>query len=414
MNLGRWLNRNCLSEGELRSILDNGVDRSPGLDLHLRACPQCRERLGGTAELHASIASRLDSLASQHDSPVDLNGVRSQMRRRMAQATPSPAVKQGESFLSTMWRFRAARGAVAMVALLLLTTAFVATPMRSLADDLLNRFQVEKFEAITVNMEQFTEFGLGIALQALTADQEALMSAVDGLAEVETTFDKEDPHSNATQLESMDEIQDAFGDFRAPGNLPEGFDNEPVILVTEAVSASITVDTASANTIVQELNLPITSLPDATEAPEMVFELNLPQALIMHYRSDLDGDLAVVQMESPTLITPDSVDMNALREELLMLPGLPSDLVSQLRSIENWENTLVVPVPEGAETRDVTVDGEAGLLLEAGEFDGSDWGLELELEGDASVVMWHDDGKLYVVAGSIDGDDIMDVADSLN
>jgi hypothetical protein len=119
-------------------------------------------------------------------------------------------------------------------------------------------------------------------------------------------------------------------------------------------------------------------------------------------------------MESPTLTTPDSLDMNALREDILMLPGLPTDLVAQLRSIENWESTLVIPVPEGAVTSDVSIDGEPGLLLEAGEFDGSDWGIEFELEGDASVVMWHDDGNLYVVAGSVSGSDLLDVANSLN
>lgn len=316
--------------------------------------------------------------------------------------------------MSTMWKFRAARGAVAMVALLLLTTAFVATPMRSLADDLLNRFRVEKFEAITVNMEQFTEFGLGIALQAMTADPEELMTAAEGLVEVETTFDKQDPLSNAAELGSLDDVQAAFGDFRAPASLPDGFDAAPRILVTDAGSVTATVDTASANTIVQELGLPIYSLPDATQAPEMIFKVELPQALIMHYEADSGGHLAVVQLESPTLITPDSVDMNALREDLLMLPGLPSDLVSQLRSIEDWESTLILPVPQGAETRDVSIDGEAGLLLESGEFDGSDWGIEFELEGDASVVMWHDDGTLYVVAGSVNGSDVLDVADSLN
>lgn len=316
--------------------------------------------------------------------------------------------------MSTMWNFRAARGAVAVLALLLLTTAFVATPMRSLADDLLNRFRVEKFEAITVNMDQFTEFGLGLALQAMSADQERLMTAVDGLAEIETTFDKEDPRGNATELGSLDEVQAAFGDFRAPDSLPDGFSETPSIMVTEAGSVTITVDTAAANTIVSELGLPIYSLPEAGETPEMVFEIDLPQALIMHYQAGLAGHVAVVQMKSPTLITPEGVDMNALREDILMLPGLPADLVAQLRSIENWESTLVVPVPEGAKTSDVSIDGEPGLLLEVGEFDGSDWGIEFELEGDAGVVMWHDDGTLYVVAGSVSGSEILDVASSLN
>lgn len=414
MNLGRWLNRNCLSDGELRSFIDNGVNGPPRFDLHLRACSQCRERLDDVAGNHSFAARRLDLLAPDESSPVDLNRAQHKMRSRIGQSALTSSSIQGESFVSTMWKFRAARGAVAMLALLLVTTAFVATPMRSLADDLLNRFRVEKFEAITVNMEQFTEFGLGIALQAMTADQEKLMAAVEGLAEFETTFDKEDPRSNMTELGSLDEAQAAFGDFRAPDSLPEGFSDTPSVMVTDAGSATLTVDTAAANTIVSELGLPIYSLPDASETPEMVFEIDLPQALLMHYEADAGGHIAVVQMESPTLITPDGLNMNALREDILMLPGLPTDLVAQLRSIENWESTLVVPVPQGAETSDVSIDGEPGLLLEAGEFDGSDWGIEFDLEGDASVVMWHDAGSLYVVAGSVSGADLVDVADSLN
>lgn len=413
MNLGRGLNRDCLSDGELRSAIDNGVDGPPRLSLHLRSCSRCRERMEGIAGTQAFVARRLAMLTTDDESPVDLDRAQYQLRRRIVQSSQTGSSIQGDSFVSTMWRFRAARGAVAMLALLLLTTAFVVTPMRSLADGLFNRFQVEEFEAITVNMEQFTEFGLGLALQAMSADHERLFAAVDGLAEVETTFDKEDMHGNATELESLSDVRAAFGDFRAPDGLPEGFDDAPLIMVTKAGSVTLTVDTASANTIVEELGLPIDSLPDAGAAPEMVFEIDLPQALIMHYAAGADGHVAVVQMESPTLITPESVDMNALRDDLLSLPGLPADLVDQLRSIENWENTLVVPVPEGADTRDVSVDGEPGLLLDAGEFDGSDWGIEFEPEGDASVVMWHDDGNFYIVAGSLSGDELLEVADSL-
>ncbi|CAN5510219.1 hypothetical protein BH24CHL1_BH24CHL1_19680 [soil metagenome] len=414
MKLGRWFNRNCLSDGELRSLIDNGVNGPPGFDLHLRSCSQCRERMEYVAGNQEFVASRLELLASDDHRPVDLSRAQSRIRSRIGQSVPMSSSIQGESFVSTMWKFRAARGAVAMLALLLLTTAFVATPMRSLADDLFNRFRIEKFEAITVNMEQFTEFGLGIALQAMTADQERLMTAFDGLAEFETTFDKEDPHSNATELGSPGDAQAVFGDFRAPDSLPAGFSETPRILVTEAGSATLTVDTNAANTIINELGLPIYSLPEASKALEMVFEIDVPQALIMHYKAASDGHIAVVQMESPTLTTPDSLDMNALREDILMLPGLPTDLVAQLRSIENWESTLVIPVPEGAVTSDVSIDGEPGLRLEAGEVDGSDWGIEFELEGDASVVMWHDDGNLYVVAGSVSGSDILDVANSLN
>ncbi len=412
MNLGRGRRQGCLSDGELRAAIDSGVSVPPSLDLHLRSCSHCRERMEDIAGNHTFAAGRLDLLAAGSDQ-VDLSQAQQRIRRRIAQSSPKSVAIQGESFVSTMWRFRAARGAVALLALLLLTTAFVATPMRSLADDLFNRFRVEKFEAITVNMEQFTQFGMGIAVQAMSADPEQLAASFEGLAEFDSTFDEEDPHGNVTELGSLDEVQSVYGDFRAPSELPDGFESTPQIMVTDAGSASLTVDTAAANTLISQLGLPIYSLPDAGAVPEMVFELDLPQALILHYQAADDGHLAVVQLESPTLITPESLDMNALREDLLRLPGLPTDFVAQLRSIDNWESTLVVPVPEGAESRDVSINGESGLLLEASEFDGSDWGMEFALEGDASVIMWHADGKLYIVAGSVNGDTIQNVADSL-
>lgn len=52
------------------------------------------------------------------------------------------------------------------------------------------------------------------------------------------------------------------------------------------------------------------------------------------------------------------------------MPGLPPDLVRQLKSIEDWRNTVVVPVVNG-KSREVTVQGEKGLLIS--EDNGAGW-----------------------------------------
>lgn len=413
MNLGRRLNRNCLSDGELRSAVDNGVDGPPELGQHLRACARCRQRMEKIVDNARFADRRLDMLGAG-DTPADLNRAQQQIRRKIALSSQPVRATQGESLVSTMWRFRAARGAVAMLALILLTTAFVVTPMRSLADDIFNRFRVEKFEAITVNAGQFTEFSSSMLVQAMSADTDRLMASFEGLATLDSTFDQDNPQSNVVDLGSMQDAQAEFGDFKTPDNLPSEFSADPEIKMSQAGSITATVDTAAANAIVDELGLPIYSLPDASDVPQMVFEVDLPQALIMDYKAGDSGHIAVVQLESPTLTTPESIDMNALREDVLMLPGLPTDLVAQLRSIDDWQNTLIIPVPEGAETSDVTVDGEPGLLIEAGEFDGSQLGMDFQFDGDASVVMWHEGDNLYVVAGTVSGSELMDVADSLS
>jgi hypothetical protein len=384
----------------------------PGAASHLKACVSCQQRLDEISRDAGLVARQMDLLRLD-DEPADVSVARRKLRNRMVESGNRHDSVQGESFVSSMWKYRAARGALAMMALVLLTTAFVATPMRSLADDLLNRFRVEKFEAITIQMDQFGEFQADMMLRAFTSDHQQILSAMEGLVEVESTFDQDNPENELRKLDDENAVADAYGSFRIAQNLPSGFTSEPQFMMSNGGSVTAIVDTAALNVIVEELRLPIYSIPDAADMPKMTFEADIPDTLVTYYDSVAGGHLAVVQMESPTLYTPDGLDMDALREEILMLPGLPTDFVSQLRSIDDWQRTLVIPVPEGAETRDVTIGGQAGLLIESGEFDGSDWGFDFDVDSDVSVVMWNDNGVLYIVAGTVGGSEVLNVAGSL-
>lgn len=414
MNLRRNNTESCLSDGTLRSAVDNGVDRLPEVELHLQACTRCRQRLETISDTATYVDGKLASLVN-NDVDGDSEAARLKLRRRINAAGAQDYQNQGDSFVSNMWKYRAARGVVALMALMLIATAFVATPMRSLADDLFNRFEVEKFEAVTIQPDQFGEFQAELMLRAFTADHERVLGALDELAEVETTFDQDNLESNVVKLDDVDAARDAFGTFKLPADLPEGYDTAPELMMSNGGTMSAVLNTASVKTILEELDLEFDSIPDPADMPTMEFEVTVPSALVSYYGAGSDGHLALVQMESPTLTTPEGVDMNALRDDVLSLPGLPEDFVSQVRAIDDWQNTLIVPVPEGAETRDVTIDGAPGLLLEAGEFDGAAWGLDLDfdIEGDLSVVMWNEDGVLYIVAGTLNGDDLLDVAGSL-
>lgn len=352
-------------------------------------------------------------LAVLFNNDVDDNSTAARRKLRNRMAEEADRDLQGESFMSSMWKFRAARAGVAMLALVLITTAFIATPMRSMANDWFNRMQVEQFEAIVVQPEEFTEFQTELLLRGITADHQALMGAMKGLAEFETSIDESDLKSHVTMFDSVDDARAAYGEFKLPSNLPAGFTQVPTFMMTDSVSATATLDTASVHTIVDELGLTFDSLPSAADAPQMAFTIDVPSGLLTHYGAGIDQHLAIVQMPSPTLTTPESLDMDAFRDDVLALPGLPETFVDQVSAIEDWQNTLIVPVPEGASHRDVTVGGNAGLLLEAGEFDGKEWGMDFGLEGDVSVVMWNDDGILYIVAGSLNGDDLLEVAGSL-
>jgi hypothetical protein len=225
-------------------------------------------------------------------------------------------------------------------------------------------------------------------------DIEQLKSEFDQLGSFESTFDMD----ALPEAVTIDEARATYGTFAVPDDLPQGFDAQPEVFVTQAGTGAYTLNVARAHELVEELHLPIYSLPDRDAYPTVTFTMDVPSAVILTY-SGADGEmLAVGQMESPSLSIPDSVDMNALREEILRFPGLPPDFVAELRSIDDWEHTLVIPVPENATSRDVTVHGRPGLLIESSE---------------GSVVFWERGGMLYAVGGNITGPQALDVADSM-
>lgn len=321
--------------------------------------------------------------------------------------------------MAGLFQRRGARATGVVLALFMLTILVTVSPMGSVASDFMDRFRVKKFAAITVDMESFRGFQTDMLFRLATSDTDELQSAAQDLATFETSYGdldmmggpegfgspdadqvKPNPMEHVEEFESAEEAREAFGEFRQPEDLPDGLDDNPRIYVGEAGWVTVTVDTEKAQSIVDELNLPIYSLPDPEAYPEMTFTMDIPESLVLHYEN-ADEQLMVGQMTSPTLRTPEGVNMDELREDMLQLPGLPTDFVTELRSIEDWEETLVIPVPEGWSSEDVTVQGQPGLLLTADD-------------EDQGVVLWEDDGMLYVVGGTQTGDTLQDVADSLS
>lgn len=412
MNIwSRYTNRACPDDGLLRLAVDTGVERFPEVAGHLTSCERCQLRFEALGRDAAFADQKLGMLDHDDVSPNTRLAFQAMQRRITIDGVVKPP--QGESFMSSMMNTRAARGAVAMVALVLLTAVFALTPMRSVASNLFNRFEVQEFQAVTIRPEQFQEFGAELLMRGFGADLERIGEAFQNLAEVETSFDMESADADMQEFETYGDAAAAFGEFRVPETVPAGFDQNPRYLMSEAAWIRVTVNTESLNTILDELSFNFNSIPDASVMPELTATIDIPSALVAHYEGSDDQHLAVIQLESPVLTTPEGLDMNAVRSDLLSLPGLPDEFVDQIKAIDNWESTLIVPVPEGAETRNVTIDGQPALLIEAGELDASSFGDDLQMEGEVSVVMWNDGGVLYIVAGSVSGDQLLEIANSL-
>lgn len=395
---GHERQRHCPPDGELRALVDGGFEAALSTRLHVESCARCAGRIAELDESSARAAGLLSQLSpgAPGNVLIDVRTLHRAAERR------GIALSEGGSFMTGVWNRRLVRSATAGAALVAVMALLLLSPMRSVASDVLNSFRVERFAAITIDADQFAEFNTEMLLRFAGSDPEALFESMEGLFTYESTFNLDDMMANVTELDSAEEAEAAFGPFAEPDAVPEGFSATPTYYVSEPGTVDVSFDTAALQTLVDELELPIYSLPDAAQHPTIDLTADIPTALVIEYEGATEDEhLIVAQMTSPTLTTPDYLNMDQLREDILRLPGLPPDFVAQLRAIDDWQSTLIVPVPNGYSSDDVTIDGEPGLLLTADE-------------GDESVVLFEKNGMLYIVAGTASSDTIRDLAEALS
>lgn len=98
-------------------------------------------------------------------------------------------------------------------------------------------------------------------------------------------------------------------------------------------------------------------------------------------------DMSLTQMKMPTVQVPGDVDLNQVKQALLDLPFLPSDIRQSLQTSTNWQDTLYVPV--GGKVTNLTVNGYSAVLQTYGSGDSQD-----------RSMLWVEHGVLYQLSGS--------------
>jgi len=296
-----------------------------------------------------------------------------------------------------MHRFtRAQRGAIAGAVLALVMTLSVAfTPVTTLADTFLNQFRIQHFAAITIPMDLVQNMSQAAQTQAMDpANVAALQNELKQLGSFSTTFDQ----NSATKVDTISNAAQQFSGLDVPSDLST-FSNagQPAnIYLGKSGSATYQMNVAEVQKLMSSLGLSTQGLPDAQTTPTVTFKLDVNPAAVMEWEQN-GKHLIVGQTQSPVLNVPSSVNMDELRNDLLDFPLIPADIKAQLRAVNDWSSTLIVPIPQGATQQQVTIHNAQGLLVKNDQM---------------SFVLWQDNGVLHVVG--TDGDaNVMTVANSL-
>lgn len=395
--------RRCLTEGELRELGDEQAPDAAGLGWqHLAGCTGCQARFNRIQEDARISAELMERIIPATSSPDPILAY----RRLHAQRGPESARQSLSKGATVMNRFFGAprRGAFAgLVVVALLVAAIAVAPLGTLASDFLNQFRVRQFAAITipVDMTQFEHHDHAKKGEMPSHGGDVAKMGEHGSAEFNgmgafsSTFTKDSARTVGSIADANAHLDGAL---LSPSSLPEGFsDVEPQVYISDAGTATYTMDVSKARQDLDGRGIDASGLPDPATTPNVTFTANIPASAALTYQSG-DKHFTVGQMASPSLDIPSSVNVEVLRYALLAMPDLPEDVVAQIRSVRDWQHTLIIPVPKDAKTSQETIHGAPALLINSER---------------GTVVLWQKDGILHGVGGQATPDEVMATANSL-
>jgi hypothetical protein len=386
---------NCLEEGELRAWIDGEAADQAAAGAHVDGCAACRaaaEELRGNAELAAAATGVLAPARPLRSVQVEA------ARERVVAAAPWPATapdpaappaRDGQARRPAPRRrglvpAGRARGWLAAAVTGLLALVLVATPAgRGAASSFLAQFRSQRFAVVTFDPAQADN------LPATLRQLGTVQGDLQGM--------EPDPVATPAAASRLVGFPLSLPDEAA---LPAGVDPRPHIQVSPARQLRFTLDAAKVGRYLEAHGRAATEIPAGLDGATLV--ANVPAAALLQYQA-ADGipRLVIGQSRQLTASVQGGVTLEALREFLLDLPGLPPQTVRQLRAIGDWRDTLPLPVPaDRIDWRSTTIHGVQGLQLG-------------ERNGLGSALIWQRDGRIYGVAGLLRQAPVRRVAESL-
>jgi hypothetical protein len=287
---------------------------------------------------------------------------------------------------------------VALVVILVLAVSLCFPQVRAIANSFLGLFRVERIEAIEV----------GISLEDLPSEMETHFIALDNLLSDQVVVDQaEEP----VVVESVAEAEAVVSfDVRLPSRLA---DTDQYIVAQNAASIGFTLDRERWLALLESMGYEDFEIPKSADGAEV--KVNVPNAVVIGF-GDCDinqarevvaeglGDcMILMQSETPTIEATPGLDINAAGQLMLQVLGMSAEEATAFTNRVDWATTLVVPVPQGAEYRNVKVDGADGVLLEDTYADGKA----------RYTLLWVKEGMFYALTGDGLYGEVLDIANSM-
>ena len=355
------------SEGALRRLLDEPAAIPDTNHRHVAECARCA---GDLAEMRDDAAVVGASLSVDRHQEVDLEAA----WQRLWTVAPAQEGRR-TSVVHRPGRTRELlrRPLVAGVA----AAVLVAGASTAAATDWLEIFKTEQVAPVRLSASDLN------ALPDLRAYGAVDVTGEGGVHQV----------ANAAAAEAESGL-----DVPKVAALPAGVSGEPVYQVGGQVSATFTFSADRAAAAAAEAGKSLPPPPEGVDGSRV--RLVAGPGVAQVWQSSTGAPALLVGRAVAPSASSSGVPFEIVRNYILSLPGLPKDAAAQLRTFAD-DGSLPLPVPAAeVDTSPATVNGERATVLTA-------------KDGTIVAVVWVNEGMLTAVAGSLDKDEVLSVANGL-
>lgn len=357
------------SEGLLRRLLDEPAAVADPDREHVAGCPTCLDHLAAAREDATLVDAALRSHEGDEADRVDVAAAWQRLAGALPAAAAGPAATRAGRPRRLLRRPAVAAAAVAVV----LGGAGAAA-----AGDWLPIFRTEQVAPVALSTDDL------VALPDLDAYGDLAVSDEVDLHEV--------PDAGAAEAETGLDVPQV-------ASLPRGVTGEPTYSVGDQVSATFTFSADQAAQAAASAGEPLPALPPGLDGSAV--RLIAGPGVAQVWTSSAGAPALVVGRATAPTAQSSGVPFATVRDYLLSLPGLPDDVAAQLRTFTADGTTLPLPVPaDEATISTADVDGVPATVLRT-------------RDRSMAAVLWVDDGVVTAVAGSLDVDEVLAVAEDL-
>jgi hypothetical protein len=309
-------------------------------------------------------------------------------RKSPTQVLPSKKIAP-QKWYQTRRNWLFATIAAALVALLLLPNS------AALANQLLAFFRVQQFQAVSVTKQD---------VKTLSSRP---IPTFNDLGTLQIQSNSLQTHENLTQAQAAQMVNFSI---LTPHALPQGISATTDFSVIGAGHGTFTFNTSKAHAYFVKNGYGNISIPANLDGA--TFDVTTTAGVVIAYGDQTTTQFMVVEFPSPLVSATGSASLQELRDVALSLPGLPPQLVTQLKQIDLNSGVVPLPIPTGIDSQSITVHGTTGLLLTSNI---STTIPQLKKFPAGSAIVWQTHGIIYAIGGTVSNtNQLLNSANSLH